>query len=77
MWNFPLLMMVAGGLGLIVIGIRGRKMWETGYGICTVGITLFGYLAKANDMYSWFQWPFMVALVALVIKNLVQKARSA
>lgn len=77
MWDLPRLLMAVSGLGLIVIGIRGKKMWEAGYGFCIVGSALFGYLARDNDIYSWLQWPFVVAMVALVMTKLVQKAKSA
>jgi hypothetical protein len=76
MSDLPRLLMAVSGLGLIVIGIRDKKMLEASYGFCIVGIALFGYLARTDDMYSWFMWPFVIAMASLVLTKLVQKAKS-
>lgn len=74
MWDIPRLVMAVSGLGMIVIGIRRKKMWEAGCGFCIAGSALSGYLAKTNDAYAWFEWPFVVALVALVLARLVRES---
>lgn len=77
MSDLPRLLMAVSGVGLIIVGMRDKKKWESGYGICILGSALFGYLATQNDTYSWFQWPFVFSLAAIVMTRLVQKARSA
>lgn len=67
MWDFPRLLMAAGGLGVLAIGIRKKNGTDAGIGACFVGNALFGYLAKSNDIYAWFQLASVIALAALVI----------
>ena len=70
MWDFPRLLMVVGGVGLMVIGFRKTEMTEVGIGGCFIGSALFGYLAKANDMYAWPQFAFTIAMAVLVVAKL-------
>lgn len=67
MWDFPRLLAAIGGLGLVMVGIRKKEWIEAGLGACFAGNAVFGYLAKSNDMYFWFQGPFVIAMIALVI----------
>jgi hypothetical protein len=76
MTDLPRLLMAVSGIGLFIVGLRGRKKWEAGYGISIFGSALFGYFATQNDMYSWFQWPFVIAMVGLVLTRFVHKTRS-
>jgi hypothetical protein len=77
MWDVPRLLMTVAGLGMIVIGIRRKTMWDVAFGGCFIGSAVFGYLAKSNEMYSWFQLLFAVAPLALAVIRLTQKRKFA
>jgi high-affinity Fe2+/Pb2+ permease len=59
--------MAAGGLGVLAIGLRKKDKTDAGVGACFVGNALFGYLAKSNDVYAWFQMASLIALAVLVV----------
>jgi ABC-type uncharacterized transport system permease subunit len=66
MSDFPWVLMAVGGLGVFAVGVRKKELTDVGIGGCFVGSALFGYLAKSNDMYSWLQLAFAIAMVAFV-----------
>jgi hypothetical protein len=67
MWDVPRLVMAAGGLGVLAVGIRKKDRTDAGVGACFVGNALFGYLAKSNDVYAWLQLASVIAMAVLVV----------
>jgi high-affinity Fe2+/Pb2+ permease len=67
MLDTPRLLMIVGGLGLAVIGIRRKDRLEIGLGLCFIGSALAGRLATSNEVYAWIQLLFVIGMVVLLV----------
>lgn len=67
---FPWLFMAVGGLGMVAVGVWRKKKWESAAGCCFVGVAMFGYLSRFNEMYSWTHLLFAIASLACVLINI-------
>ncbi|WP_036164986.1 hypothetical protein [Massilia sp. 9096] len=77
MLDVPRLLMVVGGLGLALIGVRRKDRVEIGLGLCFIGSALAGQLAMSNEIYAWIQLLFVIGMaVLLVVKLRASKKRN-
>jgi hypothetical protein len=67
MLDTPRLLMIVGGLGLAVIGIRRKDRLEIGLGLCFIGSALAGQLATSNEIYAWIQLLFVIGMAVLLV----------
>jgi hypothetical protein len=67
MLDTPRLLMIVGGLGLAVIGIRRKDRLEIGLGLCFIGSALAGQLAASNEVYAWIQLLFVIGMAVLLV----------
>lgn len=74
---FSWLLMAIAGLGVAANGVRCKRKWETASGCCFLGIAVFGYMSRFNEIYSWVQVSFAIASVACVLVNVFTRKKSA
>jgi hypothetical protein len=67
MLDIPRLLMVVGGLGLALIGVRRKDRVEIGLGLCFIGSALAGHLAMSNEVYAWIQLLFVIGMAVLLV----------
>jgi hypothetical protein len=67
MLDTPGILMVIGGLGLAVIGLRRKDRLEIGLGLCFIGSALAGALSRTNQVYAWVQLLFVLGMAVLLV----------
>lgn len=71
------LLMAIAGLGMAANGVRCKRKWETAAGCCFLGVAVFGYVSRYNDMYSWVQVSFAIASVAFLLIGVITRRKAA